>query len=113
VPKEGYVRFGAGRTAYVPVKVVRTPAAKGPIRLSLSNPPKGVRMKAVTVAAGESEAKCEITYANMLPGSARYNLILAGTLRAGKESITAISPAVLVLGPSAKPPGASKPTKPD
>lgn len=110
VMPEGYIRFAAGRTAFVVIKAVRTQKAKGAIRLTLSNPPKGVRMKNVTIPAGGAEAKCEIRYPNQLPNNVRYNLIISGSLRVGKETLTTISPAILALGPAAKKPNVAKPT---
>jgi hypothetical protein len=113
VPAEGYVRFGGGRTAYLDVKVVRTSAAKGAIRLALSNPPKGIRMKPVTITAGDDHAKCEITYPNkQLPSGFKYNLIISGSLKSGNETLTSITPAILFLGPGAKAPAIAKPAKP-
>ncbi|MEN6557871.1 MAG: PPC domain-containing protein [Thermoguttaceae bacterium] len=103
-PPEGFIRFGAGRIAFLTVKVERKPSAKGAVRLMLRNPPKSVRMRPVVVPAGEDEAKLEIKIPNKLPGDVRYYLIVAGAMRIGKETTMSMAPAVLALGPSAKAP---------
>ena len=105
---EGYVRFGGGRTAFVVIKVVRTKEAKGPIRLTLQNAPKGVRMRNAFIPANQNEVKCEIRYPNQLPATIRYNLIISGTMRVGKQTLTSITPAILALGPRAKAPRVTK-----
>ena len=108
MPPEGFIRFGAGRTAFLDVKVVRTPQAKGPIRLTLHNPPKGVRMKGAAIRPNEDQAKVAIRIPNQLPPTVRYNLIISGTMRVGKKTLTTITPAILALGPRAKAPPATK-----
>jgi hypothetical protein len=107
MPPEGYFRFGDGRTAFVTIKAERKNGVKGPIRLTLSNPPKGVSMPAVTIPPDQDEAKLEIRMANQLPSSVRYNLIIAGTMNVDKKALHTISPAIIVLGSTAKAP--SKP----
>jgi hypothetical protein len=111
VPPKGYVRFGSGRTAYIDVQVLRTPAAKGSIRPGLSNPPKSIRMKSVAIGPNEDPVKCEITYPNKSPSGIKYNLIISGTMKVGDETLATITPAILVLGPGAKAPVIAKPTK--
>ncbi len=108
---EGYIRFAAGRTAFVVVKAVRKPQARGAIRLTLQNPPKGVNMRGVVIPPGKDEAKAEIRYANQLPSTVRFNLIIRGTMKAGKKTLTSITPAILALGPAAKAPPVSKPAR--
>ena len=105
---EGFIRFGAGRTAFLVVKAERKPEAKGAIRLTLSNPPQGVRMPNAVIPPGKDEVKCEIRYPNKTPNTVRYNLILSGTMRVGKETLTTIAPAILALGPGAKAPTVAK-----
>lgn len=101
---EGYVRFASGRTAFVTVQVKRDEGVKGPVRLALQDPPKGISMRAVNVPAGESQAELQIRLANQLPADSSYNLIVVGTLKMGQETVTAITPAILALGPRAEPP---------
>ncbi|MEN6407501.1 MAG: PPC domain-containing protein [Thermoguttaceae bacterium] len=111
-PPEGYIRFGAGRTAFLTVKVERKESAKGAIRLMLSNPPKSVRMRPVVIPADQNEGQLEIKIPNKLPGDVRYYLVVAGTMRIDREPKMAMAPAVLALGPSAKaPPKPKPPTK--
>ena len=108
VMPDGYIQFGAGRTAFVVVKAQRKPGAKGPIKLTLSDPPKGVRMKKAVIPADKDEVKCEIRYPNQTPNNIRYNLIISGSMRVGKKTLTTISPAILILGPAAKKPAVAK-----
>ena len=114
VPPEGYIRFESGRTAFVDIKAVRTQQAKGIIRLSLYNPPKGVRMTNVSIAADQNEAKCEIRYPNQLPANVRFNLVVSGSMKIGPKTLTSITPVIVALGPQAKAPQVTKPaaTKP-
>ena len=109
VPPEGYVRFGAGRTAFLDVKVVREKGVKGSIRLSLHNAPKGIRMSSATISADKDEAKCEIKLPTKTPNNIRLNLIISGSMKVGNKNATTISPVVLALGPAAKPPQVARP----
>jgi hypothetical protein len=110
VPPEGYIRFGAGRTAFLDVKVIREKGVKGSIRLSLQNATKSVRMTSVTIPSDKDEAKCEIRLPTQTPSSIRLNLILSGSMKVGSKTATTISPVILALGASAKPPQVAKPT---
>ncbi|MFO8012053.1 MAG: PPC domain-containing protein [Phycisphaerae bacterium] len=109
VPEEGFIRFAGGRTAFIDVKAERDKTVKGPIRLALHNPPKGVRMtKRAVIPAGKNTVRCEIRYPNQHPTDVRYTLILRGETKAGKETVSAITPAFLALGPRAKKPRLTK-----
>ncbi len=83
------------------VKVDRTADFKLPVQLVLDNPPKGVRMKPVTVPSGESEASVTIeTGFNAFNQS--YNLVVSGIARIQKTKkvkakiFKALSPAIRV-----------------
>ena len=66
-------------------------------------------MQGAVIAANEDETKCEIRYPNQLPSTVKFNLIISGTMRAGKKTLTTITPAILALGPAAKAPPSPKP----
>ncbi|GAB6166744.1 hypothetical protein JCM19992_27440 [Thermostilla marina] len=101
---EGYIRFASGRTAFLKVKIEKEKTVTAPIRLMLQDPPKGVTMRLVTVPPNQDEAELEIRYANQLPANVIFNLVVVGTTKVGNETVSAITPAFMALGPSAKPP---------
>ena len=88
----------------VVVKAVRTAEAKFPVTVTLAEairvepisrrpqPPIGV--KEVTIPADKDEATITLRAETLAEGT--YNVILAGTMNAGKQAVTCVAPAVRV-----------------
>lgn len=68
--------------------------AVGKISLKVDTPPKGITVKAASIADGEKEATITITVTNQAPVGFLQNIIVSGTIRASGETITRFMPAI-------------------
>ena len=93
------------------VKVVRTKTATGPIRLAADTPAKGLQVRGAAIPADKDEAVVTLIPTRQAREGLTQNLILAGSLRAGKETLTVLCPAVtyriVAAAPAAAPPAAT------
>jgi len=86
VPQGGEVK--------VVVKVSRKDGTKGPIKLAVDQPPKGVRLKAANIPANKDKVTISIVTTKQTPVGIRQNLIISGTLKEGKKTVKRIAPAL-------------------
>jgi hypothetical protein len=85
VPQEGEVQ--------VTIKVIRKEGVRGPVSLS-AKPPPGITAKATFIPADKDEATLTIAAGKQAPVGLRQSIIVVGILRAGKETMTRVAPAI-------------------
>ncbi len=56
--------------------------------------PQGIAVKAAAVAADKDEVTITLSATKQAPVGLRENIIVTGTLRAGKETVTGMAPAI-------------------
>ena len=89
--------------AMVVVKAVRAEDAATPIRLAADGAPRGVAVKSVMIPANQSEATITLTATSASSLGMTQNLIIVGTMKAGKSSVVRYAPAIpirIVTGPT-------------
>ena len=69
-------------------------AAKGPISLKADTPPKGVTVKTANIPADQTEATVTIKVTKQVPVGFMQNIIITGSVRAGKDTIMRTAPAI-------------------
>ena len=75
-------------------EVVRRAGADRAIILKADEPPKGVAVRRAVIAKGKNEATVTVTLQKQVRPGTRHNIILTGTTKLGKESFTAVVPAI-------------------
>jgi hypothetical protein len=88
--------------ATVVVKAVRAEGADGAIRLAADGAPRGVAVKSVMILANQSEATITLTATPTSLSGMTQNLIVVGTMKAGKGTVVRYAPAIpirIVPGP--------------
>ncbi|MHC4403770.1 MAG: hypothetical protein ACYTG0_29280 [Planctomycetota bacterium] len=83
-----------GGNTEVVVKVARREGSKEQVRLAADTPPRGVTVRPANIATGKNEATVTITVTNQAAIGLRDNVILTGTMRVGKNNVTAVAPAI-------------------
>jgi len=78
------------------VKAVRTEEAKGAITLKLDGAPKGITLKRAVIPADQNEIEVSLTISRQIRAGSRVNVVLVGSMKAGKETFTSIVPAIPV-----------------
>ncbi len=96
VLEAGVLEVTQGGKVQVVVKAARQEGATGAIRLAADTPPRGITVKAATIAADKDEATVTLTVTTQAPVGFRDNIILTGTLKVGKENVTRIAPAITI-----------------
>ncbi|HVP09742.1 MAG TPA: hypothetical protein VMV94_00985, partial [Phycisphaerae bacterium] len=110
VPADEVVEVPLTGEATVVIKAVRAEGASGPIRLAADGPPRGVAVKSVVIPANQEQATVTLTTTPAASLGVAQNLIIVGTMKAGKGSVSRYAPAIpimIVAGPtsaSAEPP---------
>jgi hypothetical protein len=100
-PKDG-LEIRQGTEALVIVRAFRKEGLKGPVDLAADAPPPGVTFKAAAIPADKDEIAVPVAVAKEAAVGARYNLILTGTLKTGKETFTRFAPAIPIKVVSSK-----------
>ena len=95
-PTQDVLEIPRGKSIDVVVQATRRGDTKGAIRLTADTPPRGLTVRAASIAADKDEATVTITATNQLAVGFRQNLLLTGALRIGKETITGVAPAVAI-----------------
>ena len=62
--------------------------------MKADEPPKGVAVRRAVIAKGKNEATVTVTLQKQVRPGTRHNIILTGTTKLGKESFTAVVPAI-------------------
>jgi len=85
-----------GGQVEVPIKLVRKDKekAKGAVSLKADTPPKGVTVKGGNIPPNKTDAVITITALKQVPVGFRDNVIIIGTMKAGKQSVTCVAPAI-------------------
>jgi len=73
---------------------LRDVQAKGAITLKLDGAPKGVTLKRAVIGADADRVAAAITVSKQIRAGSKFNIVLAGTMKLGKETITCVAPAV-------------------
>jgi len=96
LPEGGVFQIPRRGRVEVPVKVTFKEGVKaGAITLKPDTPPKGFRIQAPPVAAGKNETTVVITtLGQQINVGQTGTLILTGTMKAGKETISEFVPAI-------------------
>ena len=79
----------------ITVKAKRLANGKGPITLAAESPDRNIRIKGATLAPNKDEATVTISISNRVEPK-HYSIIITGTMKAGKETIERIAPALLL-----------------
>jgi hypothetical protein len=82
--------------AQVVIRAVRTTDKPAVIRLAAEDLPKGLTVKAATIAADKDEATITFRAAKPLRPGFEQNVIVTGTMKAGKEAVTIAAPAISI-----------------
>ncbi|HUS91099.1 MAG TPA: hypothetical protein VM695_04575 [Phycisphaerae bacterium] len=117
----GAVAHEGGKKA--PAKKAVPKTSQAAIRLAAEEPAKGITVRATPIAAGKDEATVTLRVPKQFAVGYRQNLILAGTMKLGKDTLTAYAPAVAIEvvpekpaakapTPAAKPAAKPSPPKP-
>lgn len=94
VPPGEVLQVAQGSNVQVVVKAIRREGTKGAIRLSADAPPRGISVRPAAIPANEDEATITLAALKQAPVGFRQNIIITGTLRVGKETITGVAPAI-------------------
>jgi len=94
MPEGRVVEIPRGGKAEVKLKVVRGEGASGPVKIEVDKPPKGLTARAPAVAPNQEETVLTITAQQALPAGFQENLIVKGSMKAGKETVAAFAPAI-------------------
>jgi hypothetical protein len=78
------------------VKAFRQPNVKGPITLAADGFPAGITMAPATIAPDKTDTTVTLTIAKDAPVGARPMLLLSGSLKGEKETITRVAPGIPV-----------------
>jgi hypothetical protein len=103
VPSSGILELRQGETARLTIRAVRVQNAGGSIKLEADSPQNGLTVRGAVIPAGQDEATLAVTATKRLPAGLRYNLIIVGTMRAGRETFVRTAPAVPIRVLEAKP----------
>jgi len=102
VPPGKPLEVTQGGNVKVVVKAARREKAKGPISLSGDTPPKGITVKRANIAPDKDQAEIVITAQKQAPVGLQQNIIITGTVKAGKKSVTRFAPAIPIKVVAAK-----------
>lgn len=91
MPK-GVLEVARGSEAKIVVKAFRQPNVKGPITLAVDGPPAGITVAPATVPPDKTDTTVTMTISKDAPIGARSLLLLSGTLKGEKETITRFAP---------------------
>lgn len=94
VPPGKVLEVSQGGNVKVVVKAARQEKAKGPIRLTADAPPRGITVRPANIPANKDEATVTLTATKQAPVGLRQNIIITGTMKAGKATITRVAPAI-------------------
>ena len=83
-----------GSQMRVVVKAFRKAGVKGPISLTATALPAGITMPGATIPADKDEVAVTLAVAKQAAVGLRQNIVLNGTLKTEKETITRIVPAI-------------------
>jgi hypothetical protein len=79
----------------ITVKAKRLADGKGPITLAAESPDRNIRIKGATLAPNKDEATVTISVSNRVEPK-HYSIIITGKMKAGKETIERIAPALML-----------------
>lgn len=91
---DGVVEVPRGGQATLTVKTTRREGTKGQIRLAVERPPRNITVQASAIPDGQNEAVLTLRASNQAAVGFTQNVILTGTMTAGKETTTPYAPAV-------------------
>jgi hypothetical protein len=94
LPSGGVVEIPQLGETTVVLKASRVEGGHGPIRLAADGPPKGVTAKAVMIPVGQEEATMTLAALPAASIGMAQNLIITGTMKVGKGSVTRVAPAI-------------------
>jgi hypothetical protein len=92
-----------GGEAQVTVKAVRGNKGKGQIRLFGDQPPRGITVKSATLAPDKDEAAVTLSASKQAVVGYTQNVVIAGALKVGKDTITRVTPVVPIKVVAAPP----------
>jgi hypothetical protein len=98
------VEVPQGGEAQVAVKVVRGTKGVGQIRLAADQPPRSILVKGASVLPDKDEVAVALTSTRQAVVGYTQNVIISGTLRIGKDSVTRVAPVVPIKIVAAPPP---------
>ena len=105
VPTTEVREVAQGTNFQVVVKAARKEEAKAAIGLVADKPPGGITVSRATIAADKNEATLTITVASNAAVGLRQNIIINGTMKVDKETVTCVVPAIpikVVAAPAKK-----------
>jgi hypothetical protein len=95
LPEGGVLKIPHRGEVKLPVKATFKEGIKGTVVLRPDTPPKGFRIKAAPIPAGQNETTIVITTLGQQINVGQAGaLIITGTMRAGKETISGFVPAI-------------------
>jgi hypothetical protein len=78
----------------ITVKAVRKPGGQGPIFVALAGAIPGITGRAAPIPSDKDEVAFALTVTNRVPIGSRQNIVIAGTMRVGRETVTRFTPAI-------------------
>lgn len=93
-PADQVFEVALGGTVDVKIKAARTGESKQAVKLAAEAPPRGITVKAATIAPDQNETTITITVTKQVSVGSLQNVILAGTMRVEKDNITRFAPAI-------------------